>query len=113
MILATSRERLIQKLSLLQECCQNTCTGMVINEKNNRIYGYQWNRGRDEDPIFLPLCGCNIKYCWKYTYLGAVFTSDGKISSAIKEHAKDKTRHFNKLQCTMFSQGKSGATIYS
>ena len=34
-ILATSRERLIQKLSLLQECCQNT--GMVINEKKTEF----------------------------------------------------------------------------
>ena len=74
-ILATSHERLIQKLSLLQECCQNT--GMVINEKKPEFMAINGTE-EEKDPIFLPLCGCNIKYCWKYTYLGALLHRTAK-----------------------------------
>ena len=35
-----------------------------------------------------------------YTYLGSIFTSDGKIATVIKRHSKDQKKQLTKL--TMF-----------
>jgi hypothetical protein len=40
---------------------------------------------------------CSIEICDKYTYLGSIFTADGKVISAIKEHAANKQKHLWKL----------------
>ena len=34
--------------------------------------------------------GLSVEHCEKYTYLGSIFTSDGSISSVIREHAASK-----------------------
>ena len=38
-----------------------------------------------------------IQHCSKYNYLGCIFTSDGSIKSALKEHTNDRMKHLNKL----------------
>ena len=39
----------------------------------------------------------NGTHCSQYTYLGSIFTSDGKVSSAIDKHADTRINALNKL----------------
>ena len=43
---------------------------------------------------------CKIEQWELYAYLGSVFTSDGKIATAVKRHSDDKKKQLSKL--TMF-----------
>ena len=96
-ILATNRERLMEKLNVLHEYCSTH--GMMINIDKTK---FMVINGTDEDKHDIDLYGLIIKHCWKYIYLGAVFTSDGSLLSSLKEHCKDKQKHLHKL--TMFLQ---------
>ena len=57
--------------------------------------------GDDESnaPFVLDLVTPNVtvKWCKEYVYLGCRFTADGKLSSSLMSHAKDKVQHLNKL----------------
>ena len=91
-ILATSRERLIEKVNILCEFCASY--GMVINESKTQFMVIHGDI-QDRSPILVG--DLIIKHCVKYTYLGSIFTSDGSAISSLKEHALDKMKHLNKL----------------
>ena len=91
-ILASSREALVAKLRILQSFCTSNET--VINEEKTKFLVINAD---ENDLMPIVLDKLSIKYCFKYTYLGSIFTSDGKTSSALSEHIKDKAKHYNKL----------------
>ena len=81
-ILATSHEQLCQKLNVLAEWCN--ASGMVINEDKTEYMSFN---SSEKSPIILHTHAgiVTVSHCSKYTYLGCVVTSDGKISS-VAEH---------------------------
>ena len=91
-ILATSRERLIQKLRFLDIYCDSH--GMLVNEDKTKLMVINGDAD-DRQPI--PLQNILITHCWKYVYLGSIFTSDGNLSSMLLEHVKAKRKHLNKF----------------
>ena len=91
-IMATSRERLIEKLKFLDQYCKDY--GMIMNEKKTKLMVINGNE-YDNEPI--QLNSINIKHTDKYVYLGAIITADGSTASSIKQHAKDKEKSLNKL----------------
>ena len=91
-LLATSREGMINKIRLLQAFCSEH--GMVINESKTKFFVISGTKG-DEEPIRVN--GLTISHCSVYVYLGSPFTSDGSVSSALKAHAKAKLSHVIKF----------------
>jgi hypothetical protein len=94
-LLATSRDRLLEKLDVLHEYC--TTHGMVINESKTKFMALNGDQAEKAD---IRHCGLVIKHCFKYVYLGSVFTADGKTTSSLKEHCESMQKHLHKL--TMF-----------
>ena len=93
-IMATSREKLSQKLEILVQWCNRS--GMVINEDKTEFMCFNCP---DQEPFYLRthagiVC---VSYCTEYTYLGSIFTSDGKLASSIAKHAVSRTNAMNKL----------------
>ena len=70
---------------------------MKINESKTIFFVICGNR-EDNEP--LRLGELLVEHCDRYTYLGALFTSDGSVSSAVKAHATIKMAHVNK--CVAF-----------
>ena len=91
-IMATSRARLQEKLNILNHFCVSY--GMVVNRSKTK---FMVLHGDNQDRQPLQLGDLWIDHCDRYTYLGAVFTADGSTNSAIKEHVKERQKHFNKL----------------
>ena len=91
-ILATSRESFLHKLEVLHEYCESH--GMLVNETKTK---FMVINGDTADRADIHWYNIVIKHCWKYVYLGAVFTSDGSMVSALKEHKEAKFCHLNKL----------------
>ena len=96
-LFATSREGLIEKLNLLAEWC-NKC-GMVINEDKTEFMAFVTTDANDRKPITLQLHHgiVRVTHCSEYKYLGAIFTSDGKVTSSMMKHSIMKTKDINKL----------------
>ena len=105
-IFATSRERLCQKLDVLTQWCNRS--GMVINEDKTKFMAIG-AEAHDKRPIMLKLHHglVKVKHCLEYIYLGAVITSDGKISSSVAKHTANKEKEMNKL--TIFLQQNKNA----
>ncbi len=91
-ILATSRERLEQKLKYLEEYCKEY--GMVINEKKTKLMVIN---GEEEDRETIFMGDVAIKHADSYVYLGAIITADGSTATSIVHHAKEKEKSLNKL----------------
>ena len=93
-IVATSREKLCEKLSILVVWC-NGC-GMVINEDKTKFMAFNCV---DTEPIVLETHAGRVvmKHCFEYVYLGAVFTQDGKVQTSVSRHAKTRVNAMNKL----------------
>ena len=91
-ILATSKERLSKKLKCLQDYCDEY--GMVLNEDKTKFMAIL---GSDNDRQPIQLGSFVVRHCDRYTYLGAIFTADGKARTSLDLHVKDKTKHLNKL----------------
>ena len=72
-ILATTRERLREKLDILHEFCISH--GMVINEDKTK---FMVIHGNIEDKHPMPLGDQWIEHCQKYVYLRAIFTSPSR-----------------------------------
>ena len=49
----------------------------------------------------------NVTHCKEYTYLGAIFTSDGLLKSSLERHAAQREKDLNKL--TIFLQRNTNA----
>lgn len=91
-ILATNKQRAEQKLGVLVDFCKDY--GMVINPSKTKFMVI----GADpkSNPV-LKYGGLTVSNCEIYTYLGAVFTQDGKVKSAIDAHYLEKSKHVQKF----------------
>ena len=91
-ILATSRNKLLEKLGILYDYCDTH--GMVVNADKTKCMVIN---GDDQDKTPICLRENVIRHCDQYVYLGSVFTSDGSTKSSIEQHVKEKEKHFHKL----------------
>ena len=91
-IFATSRERMAEKLAILESYC--TEFGMVVNESKTKFMAIN---GDDADRQPFALGEFVVRHCDRYTYLGAIITADGSAESALKAHVNEKMSHLNKL----------------
>ena len=91
-ILATSRRRLVEKLNILYDYCEDS--GMVINTDKTK---FMVINAHGDDTLPINIRGNILGCCDEYVYLGAVFTSDGSLKSSIAKHADDKAKHLHKL----------------
>ena len=93
-IVATSHEKLCQKLEVLAKWCNQS--GMVINEEKTQYMSFNSTENR---PIFLNTHAgmVTVLQCTEYVYLGCIITSDGKISSAVSKHVSTRGKATNKL----------------
>ena len=91
-IVATSREKMAEKLKLLEEYCATS--GMRINESKTK---FMVINGSPMDKIPFILSNVIIKHCLSYVYLGVIFTSDGRSSTSLSEHLSQKNKELNKL----------------
>ena len=84
-ILVTSRTKLVEKLNILYDYCEDS--GMVVNNDKTK---FMVINGQDDDKFPVDIRGNSIYVCDEYVYLGAVFTSNGSLKSSIAKHADDK-----------------------
>jgi len=91
-LLATSRKKLIKKVTLLVQFCKKY--GMVINESKTKLMVINGTI-IDKQPIVVN--NLSICHCDTYIYLGSPFTSDGTLSTAVKSHVQEKMAHFHKF----------------
>ena len=91
-LLATSREKIIEKVRLLHHYCEEN--GMKVNAAKTRLMVI--NGGpMDKIPIIMP--NFVIKHCSQYVYLGAIFTADGRSDTSLQAHLDVKNKEVNKL----------------
>ena len=91
-IFATSREKMMEKLQLLDKYCQKN--GMRVNASKTKLMVLN---GRPLDKIPFVLSNFVVKECSEYVYLGTVFTADGRTDSSLKAHLEAKNKELNKL----------------
>lgn len=91
-ILATTREKCEQKVSVLLRYCAES--GMKINQSKTK---FMVVNGDLEDRQPVTLGDFAIQNCESYVYLGAIFTQDGKLASTIEAHCKSKQPHVLKF----------------
>ena len=93
-IIATSYEKLCQKLEILAKWCNQS--GMVINEDKTKYMAFN---SAERRPVLLHTHAgvVTVLHCTEYTYLGCVVTSDGKISTSIAKHVSTRGKAINKL----------------
>ena len=91
-ILATSRESLQMKLSILKEYCDEY--GMQINEKKTE---FMVVNGCARDKEIIVVEGMTVKHCTSYVYLGAIISESGSAATMLKAHVADKKKHLNRL----------------
>ena len=91
-ILATSREKMSEKLTLLHDYC--TTSGMRLNESKTK---FMVLNGSPMDKVPFVSSAVVIKHCNSYVYLGVIFTADGRCTSSLQEHLDVKNRELNKL----------------
>ena len=91
-ILAISRERLIEKLYILDEFYESH--DMIMNESKAK---FMVIHGDVHDRMLLKISSKMIAHCDQYVYLGCIFTSDGSIKSSLCTQVADRQKHYNKL----------------
>ena len=91
-IFATSREKLVEKLGILNEYCVEY--GMQVNESKTE---FMVINGTATDRKDIILSDLTVKHCTSYIYLGVIVTENGSISSSLKAHTADKKKHLNRL----------------
>ena len=91
-ILSTSRQGMLRKLSLMKKYCSDY--GMIVNQAKTK---FMVINGNDADMQPLEMQGMVVEHCNMYVYLGSPFTSDGATSSAVKIQANMKMPHVLKF----------------
>lgn len=91
-IMATSRERLNEKLCTLEAFCDQY--GMQMNQKKTKLMVIN---GKEEDRQSIPSCGANIHHTAHYVYLGAHFSDDGRMTTVMKHEMEASRKHVNKF----------------
>jgi hypothetical protein len=92
-LLSTSREKIEQKIAILLEFCDQS--GMVINEDKTK---FMTINGLEADRSSLIVGTSTIRNCDRYTYLGAIYTQDGQVNSAIRAQCQSKMCHVVKFE---------------
>ena len=87
-ILASSRERALEKVKILSDFCAES--GMVINQSKTK---FMVINGDEDDRDTLKVEGMEIQNCDSYVYLGCVYTQDGRTNSAVVAQCKSKWSH--------------------
>ena len=95
-VLATSRDRLREKMEILMDFCRQS--GMVINQKKTNLMVVNGNQ-EDREPMIFP--ELTVMNCEAYTYLGAIFTQDGRASSSVESHIISKKSNVMKFVAFM------------
>ena len=108
---ATSREGLIEKLNMLAQWCDKC--GMVINEGKTEFMAFVTTEPDAREPIMLKLHHGLVKvtHCNEYTYLGAIFTNDGKVNSSLTKHSIAKEKDLNKLMIFLEANKNAPYTV--
>ena len=91
-IFATSREKLIKKLEILNEYCGEY--GMQVNESKTE---FMVVNGITSDRKDIVIGDLTVKHCTRYVYLGAIITENGSATSSLKAHVAEKKKHLNRL----------------
>ncbi len=91
-LLSTSRTGMIHKLSLLKQFCD--IYGMTVNSKKTKFLAV--NVDVEESAPFI-LEGMTVQWCFRFSYLGSIFTSDGSVSTVMVAHAQAKMCHVLKF----------------
>ena len=91
-LLATSKESLIQKLIILKDYCDEY--GMQVNELKTE---FMVINGSSKERSTITKDGLVVKHCDSYVYLGVIITESGSMSMALKAHAAEKKKHLNRL----------------
>ncbi len=91
-ILSTSRQGMLRKLSLMKTYCSDY--GMIVNQTKTK---FMVINDSDADMQPLEVQGMVVEHYNMYVYLRSPFTSDGSISSAVKTQANLKMPHVLKL----------------
>ena len=93
MLLATTREKIIEKFSVLMDFCEKY--GMKVNEVKTNLMVIN---GSDIDRRDFVVQGVTVKHATSYIYLGSPFTEDANINSMIKLHVKSRMADLNKFK---------------
>ena len=91
-ILATSREKMMEKLQLLDRYCIEN--GMRVNATKTKLMVIN---GTPLDKVPFVLSNFVVRACSEYVYLGSIFTADGRTDSSLKAHLEAKNKELNKL----------------
>ncbi len=91
-ILATSKEMCVRKLTAVLDYCQEY--GMVLNEKKTKLMVV---RGTDEDRLPLTVRNIKIDCVHKYLYLGAWICDDAKMNTVLDLHETVNEMQLNKF----------------
>ena len=91
-LLSTTREGCLAKLTILQQFGEDS--GMVINQSKTKFMVIS---GSNIDRSPLISGSLMVDNCEACTYIGSVFTQDGKIESALKCHLVSKQPHVMKF----------------
>ena len=81
-----------KKAEILFDFCREN--SIVINEGKN---GFFVINAHNEDKLPLSVGHSEFTRTEKYTYLGTPMTADGRLSSALTEHARSKQAHVLKF----------------
>ena len=85
-IFSTTREGMLRKIELLNEFCNGN--NMKINLSKTK---FMLINGTEGEKTPLVVGNLVIKWCRQYKYLGCMFTTDGKTSSAVAADAVART----------------------
>ena len=91
-IFATSREKVVEKLKILEEYCKEN--GMRINESKTKFMAFN---GTPMDKVSFRMADIVVKHCENYVYLGIPFTADGRSDTSLQMHLNAKNKELNKL----------------
>ena len=91
-IFATSREKVQEKLDILNEYCK--ANGMQVNESKTKFMAIN---GSPMDKVSFMMGTHRVRHCDSYLYLGVPITADGHNDSTLKMHLDNKNKEVNKL----------------
>ena len=91
-IFATSREKVMEKLNILNEYC--TENGMKVNESKTKFMAIN---GSPMDKVSFMMGSHCVRHCESYLYLGIPITADGHNDSTLRMHLENKNKELNKL----------------
>lgn len=81
MLLATSRERCISKMAIMLEFCEEY--GMRVNPSKTKFMVINGSR-TERQPITID--NHTVSHTEQYTYLGTIFSADGKFRTMMESH---------------------------